>query len=340
MRTVVDVAGVACLAVLGAIFVIHGPIESTLLLPKPGTVLVGGMVFFSCVCGMVVAVARTSNEGAVADGPEFDSEGKDLERRIAERTEKLREKVVELEKARAAAVEASTAKSQFLATMSHELRTPLNAILGFSEVIEREMYGAAGDKRYTEYAHHIHVSGSHLLSLIRDILDLSKIEAGKMELQCEALCVADIVTEACQLSNADRNHALRVNLPDNLRAISADRRAVKQMLLNLLSNAMKFTPPGQSIIVTATSRTDRGVTIAVADSGIGIAKDDIPRALAAYSQVDNAQTRQHEGTGLGLPIVSALMKLHGGALTLESDVGMGTTVSLHFPPAVALAQAA
>ncbi len=340
MRTVIDVAGFACLAVLGAIYVTHGPNETALLLPKPGAVLVGALVFFSCVCGMIVAVAHTSNEHATADGPRFDSEGEDLERRIAERTAKLRDKVVELEKARAAAVEASTAKSRFLATMSHELRTPLNAILGFSEVIEREMYGAAGDRRYPEYAHHIHVSGSHLLSLIRDILDLSKIEAGKMELQCEALCVADVVTEACQLSNADRNHSLQIHLDDKLHAISADRRAAKQMLLNLLSNAMKFTPPGRSIIVTATSRADRGVTIAVADSGIGIAAADIPKALADYSQVDNAETRRHDGTGLGLPIVNALMKLHGGSLTLESEVGMGTTVSLHFPPAVALAQAA
>jgi signal transduction histidine kinase len=216
----------------------------------------------------------------------------------------------------------------------------LNAILGFSEVIEREMYGAAGDKRYPEYAHHIHVSGSHLLSLIRDILDLSKIEAGKMELSCEAVDVADLVADACRLTNAERNHAVCVQVAHDLPAISVDPRAAKQMLLNLLSNAMKFTPPGRSIIVTAASRADGGVTIAVSDNGIGIAKEDIPKALAAYSQVDNAQTRSHDGTGLGLPIVNALMKLHGGSLTLESEVGKGTTVSLHFPPAVVLAQAA
>jgi two-component system cell cycle sensor histidine kinase PleC len=224
--------------------------------------------------------------------------------------------------------------------MSHELRTPLNAILGFSEVIEREMYGAAGDKRYPEYAHHIHESGSHLLSLIRDILDLSKIEAGKMELKCEAVDVAELVAEACRLTNAERNHAVCMHVAHDLPTISADPRAAKQMLLNLLSNAMKFTPPGRSITVTAMCRADRGVTIAVADNGIGIAKEDIPKALAAYSQVENAQTRSHDGTGLGLPIVNALMKLHGGTLTLESEVGQGTTVSLDFPPAVALARAA
>ncbi len=340
MRTHIDAAGFACLALLGALTVVHGPNEVALLLPQPGAVLMGGVVFFSCVCGMIVVHLRATKEEALIDGPKFDAEGEDLERLIADRTRKLREKVVELEKARAAAIEASTAKSRFLATMSHELRTPLNAILGFSEVIEREMYGAAGDKRYPEYAHHIHESGSHLLSLIRDILDLSKIEAGKMELSCEAVDVADLVAEACRLTNAERNHAVCVHVMHDLPPINADPRAARQMLLNLLSNAMKFTPPGRSIIVTAASRADRGVTIAVADHGIGIAKEDIPKALAAYSQVDNAHTRSHDGTGLGLPIVAALMKLHGGSFALESEVGQGTTASLHFPPAVMLARAA
>ncbi len=340
MRILIDVAGFCCLAVLGVIAAAHGPSEAALLLPQPGAVLVGALVFISCVCGMIVAHVRTTNEHAAAGGPVFDAVGEDLERLIAERTQFLRAKVVELEKARAAAIEASKAKSRFLATMSHELRTPLNAILGFSEVIEREMYGTAGDKRYPEYAHHIHVSGSHLLSLIRDILDLSKIEAGKMEVQCEMLDVAALIKEARELSNADRNHTVSVRLADRLPAISADPRAAKQMLLNLLSNAMKFTPPGRSIVVSAVVRADRGVTISVADSGIGIAKEDIPKALAVYSQVDNVETRRHDGTGLGLPIVNALMKMHGGSLDLESELGKGTTVSLHFPSAVPVAAAA
>jgi signal transduction histidine kinase len=287
-----------------------------------------------------VSCVRMGSERAQAGGPVFDPQGEELERRIAERTRLLREKVVELETARAAAVEASKAKSRFLATMSHELRTPLNAILGFSEVIEREMYGAAGDKRYPEYARHIHDSGAHLLSLIRDILDLSKIEAGKMELQCEPLDIAALVDEARQLSNADRNHTLRVEVAEQLPAVFADRRAAKQMLLNLLSNAMKFTPPGRSIVVRAVARADRGVTLSVADHGIGMAKADIPKALAAYAQVDNAETRRHDGAGLGLPIVQALMKMHGGSLELESELGKGTTVSLHFPVAAPVAVAA
>ena len=340
MRTLIDLAGIGCLAALGLVSVMHGPETAAGLLPKPGTVMVGLLVFLSCACGMMVACARMDSERAETFGPSFDAAGADLERRIAERTRLLREKVVELEKARAAAVEASRAKSRFLATMSHELRTPLNAILGFSEVIEREMYGSAGDKRYPEYARHIHDSGAHLLSLIRDILDLSKIEAGKMELQYEQLDLAAFVDEVSQLSNANRNHTLRVELPDGLPVVSADRRAAKQMLLNLLSNAMKFTPPGRSIVVRAFVRADCGVTLSVTDHGIGIAKEDIPKALAAYAQVDNAETRRHDGTGLGLPIVNALMKMHGGSLELESELGQGTTASLHFPVAAPVAAAA
>lgn len=340
MRYFIDLAGIGCLAALGLVSVVSGPEVAAGLLPKPGAVLVGLLVFFSCACGMMVACARMGNEQANALGQLLDTDGADLERQVAEHTRMLREKVVELEKARAAAVEASKAKSRFIATMSHELRTPLNAILGFSEVIEREMYGSAGDKRYPEYARHIHDSGAHLLSLIRDILDLSKIEAGKMELQCEPLDVAALVEEVRQLSNADRNHALRVDIADGLPGVFADRRAAKQMLLNLLSNAMKFTPPGRTISVRSFLRADRGVTISVADHGIGIAKEDIPKALAAYSQVDNAETRRFDGTGLGLPIVKALMTMHGGTLELESEVGKGTTVSLHFPVAAPVAAAA
>jgi two-component system cell cycle sensor histidine kinase PleC len=161
-----------------------------------------------------------------------------------------------------------------------------------------------------------------------------------MEVQCEMVDVAALIRQARELSNADRNHTVSVRMADRLPAISADPRAAKQMLLNLLSNAMKFTPPGRSIVVSAVVRADRGVTISVADSGIGIAKEDIPKALAAYSQVDNVETRRHDGTGLGLPIVSALMKMHGGSLDLESELGKGTTVSLHFPTAVPVAAAA
>jgi two-component system cell cycle sensor histidine kinase PleC len=303
------------------------------LMPSSHAIAVGLLVFFSCASGILLV------HGEMRLGGGCGSIAGDIERLIADRTRALSERVRELEAARAAAVEANAAKSRFLATMSHELRTPLNAILGFSEIIEREIYGNAGDRRYPEYARHIHDSGEHLLSLIGDVLDLSKIEAGKMELHREPLCVRELIGEVRRLSNADQSHALAVRVGDALPRLDADHRAAKQMLLNLLSNAMKFTPAGGSIVVDVTLRDDEGLTIAVRDSGIGIAKEDIPKALAAYSQVPNDETRRHDGTGLGLPIVNALMRLHGGSLELESEVGVGTTVSLHFPAAAPVAAA-
>ena len=327
MRLGLTLAGVLLLSIVGLLSVIHG----SAVLPQGSAMIVGVIVFCSCITGMLVAQIYTRYERAEETAGELRQANCDLELLVTERTQCLSEKVVELEHARAAAVEANAAKSRFLATMSHELRTPLNAILGFSEIIEAQMYGPAGDLRYVDYAKHIHHSGAHLLSLIREILDLSKIEAGKMELHCEAIAVKDLVEEARELSRADANHALTLKIEDGLPTLYADRRATLQMMLNLLSNAVKFTPKGKAIAASATMRADGGMTLAVRDSGCGIAKEDIPRALAVYSQVDNPHVRRHDGTGLGLPIVQALVKLHGGIFELESEVGRGTTVSLHFP---------
>lgn len=337
MRNGLKFIGLVCMtvSVLALMPSANGAVGLAGLVPSMNEILFGALIFFSCASGILLVHVQMRCEQTGGD-----ILGGDIERLVADRTRWLGEKIAELEKARAAAVEANKAKSRFLATMSHELRTPLNAILGFSEVIEREMYGKAGDSRYTEYAHHIHVSGAHLLSLIRDILDLSKIEAGKMELDCEPICVQDLIAEAVQLSNADRNHGVSISVPCALPAVAADRRAAKQMLMNLLSNAMKFSPPGRSIEVSARLRGDGGVTLAVRDHGIGMAAADIPKALAAYTQVANRETRRHDGTGLGLPIVQALMKLHGGSLELESELGKGTTVSLHFPASAPVAAAA
>ncbi len=327
MRLGVTLAGVVILCVLGLVSVIHG----SNVLPQGSATVVGALVFCSCVTGMMVAHIYTSYERAQRTAVQLQKANIDLELLVTERTQRLSEKVVELENARAEAVEANAAKSRFLANMSHELRTPLNAILGFSEMIQHQIYGPAGDARYLEYARHIHNSGSHLLSLIREILDLSKIEAGKMELCCEAFDIEGLVDEARKLSRGDANHVLTVFVEDGLPALFADKRATLQMMLNLLSNAVKFTPRGGAIAATAVARTDGGITLSVRDSGIGIAKADIPKALAVYSQVDCPEVRKHDGTGLGLPIVQALMKLHGGTLDLESEAGQGTSVSLHFP---------
>ncbi|MCE9522853.1 MAG: hypothetical protein K8S25_10530 [Alphaproteobacteria bacterium] len=333
MRFGMILSGLLVLSVLGLISALHGPIADQGFWLRPGSLVVGSLVFIACLTGMMVAHLHVSSEQAERAAKELTKANVDLELLVGERTQCLSEKVVELEQARAEAVDANAAKSRFLATMSHELRTPLNAILGFSELIEREMYGPAGDPRYVDYAQHIHQSGSHLLSLIGDILDLSKVEAGKMELYCEAIDVREIIEEAQRLAGkrVDAGHQLTVLIEDGLPRLNADRRALLQMLLNLLSNAMKFTPRTGAIAVTAGLRLDGGVTLTVRDTGVGIAAADIPRALAVYSQVVDPAVRKREGTGLGLPIVNALVKLHGGSLQLESEVGIGTTISLRFP---------
>jgi two-component system, cell cycle sensor histidine kinase PleC len=333
MRLSFILAGVLVLTVLGMISALHGPIAEFAWPPPPGAVIVGVLVFCSCFTGMMVVHLSVAHERAAHAATTLARTNGDLEWLIGERTQTLQEKVAELERARADAVEANAAKSRFLATMSHELRTPLNAILGFSELIQREFYGPAGDTRYVDYAQHIHQSGAHLLSLIGDILDLSKIEAGKMELHCEPLNVGDVVEQARQLAGQrnDCGLAIDVVVEDGLPALNADHRATVQMVLNLLSNAIKFTPPSGAIFVSARLLADGGVCINVRDTGVGIAQEDIPKALADYSQVRNLHVRPQQGTGLGLPIVNKLMEMHGGMLQLESEPGQGTSVSLLFP---------
>jgi signal transduction histidine kinase len=274
----------------------------------------------------------------------------DLEAAVAERTHDLRLKIDELnasqaalEQARKDAVAANVAKSRFIATMSHELRTPLNSILGFSEIIQQQTMGPVGDKRYIDYAAHIHSSGTHLLSLIGDVLDISKIEAGKMELHKELLDVAELCDTALRHAATRERYAadtVTKEFGEDLPPVNADQRAVLQMVINLLSNALKFTPPNGRIVLSARLRDDGGVSIEVADSGIGMDPNDIPKALSVYSQVDDGKARRHDGTGLGLPIVKALIELHGGALAMTSEKGKGTTVRLDFPPADKAAKAA
>ena len=246
--------------------------------------------------------------------------------------------------ARDQAQAANVAKSRFLATMSHELRTPLNAILGFSEIIARETFGSCNNRQYVDYAQVIHESGAHLLSLINDILDLSKIEAGKLELHPEPNDLREVLDEAIRLVGTKRDTKKgptpTVIVAPGLPLLTADRRALVQMIVNLVSNAIKFTPAGGAVSVTAQHNTTGGIEIRVADTGIGIAAKDIDKALAPFSQVDDGDTRRQEGTGLGLPIVKSLIELHGGTLTLESTVGQGTTATLSFPAGTAATAAA
>ena len=239
-----------------------------------------------------------------------------------------------LRAARRHAEMANRAKTEFLATVSHELRTPLNAILGFSEIIKSELLGPIGTPRYHDYARDIHESGSHLLQVINDILDISKVEAGKLELSEEEVTVSDIIEKSVRLIMERTENAglsVTVEVDPHLPFLHVDERLVKQSLINLLSNAVKFTPNGGRIMVHAFSQRDGAIAISIADTGIGIAKEDIPRILAPFGQVDSSLSRKYEGTGLGLPLVKSFIDLHGGSLEIQSEIGVGTTVTIRFP---------
>jgi len=238
----------------------------------------------------------------------------------------------ETEKVRAEA--ANQAKSEFLANMSHELRTPLNAINGFSEIMLTEMFGPLGDTRYRGYAQDILNSGQHLLALINDIMDMSKIEAGKMRLNFEPVGLDELVDEAARLV---RNRAEAAGLSLTLEAaaaapqIEADQRALKQVLLNLLSNAVKFTPRGGHVSVSVEAAGAETVRISVRDTGIGIAPEDLTRLGRPFEQIESQHAKTQQGTGLGLALSKALVELHGGELGIESAPGKGTTVSFSLP---------
>jgi len=228
---------------------------------------------------------------------------------------------------------ANRTKTEFLANMSHELRTPLNAILGFSEMIENQMLGPINAK-YVGYAHDIHRSGEHLLELVNDVLDLAKLEAGKLEIREADLSLTDLIEE-CFVYVRGRADAGRVRLvhePATTTAtLRADARAVKQVLLNFLSNAIKFTPENGRVTARVFADADGGLCLSVSDTGIGMTAKDIEVALAPFGQVDSRIARKHKGTGLGLPICKSLMELHGGELLVRSEPNVGTTLIARFP---------
>lgn len=237
--------------------------------------------------------------------------------------------------AKEAAEAASRAKSDFLANMSHELRTPLNAILGFSEVIRSEVLGEIGVGKYREYADDIHKSGEHLLDIISDILDVARIDAGRSNLEEEAVAIDDLVKSCLTLVRErieEKGLTIGIAVTPDLQPIRCDRRKMKQIIINLLSNAAKFTEPGGTIDVAAIIDNESGdAVIEVRDTGVGIPAEDIPRVLEPFTQIGSSMTRQHEGAGLGLPLVRKLTELHGGHVEIESAPGEGTMVRVWLP---------
>lgn len=247
----------------------------------------------------------------------------------------LEEATTNSDEARRRAEEASLAKSKFLATMSHELRTPLNAILGFSEVMKEELFGAHVVAAYKDYSNDIHNSGQHLLGLINEILDLSRVEAGRYELREDAISLAHVVEDCRHLVSLraeKRGVAIRQAIETQLPRLWADERAVRQVALNLLTNAIKFTPSGGTITVKVGWTAGGGQYLSIRDTGAGIPAEEIPIVLSSFGRGSSALKNADEGSGLGLPIVKGLVELHGGSFTLRSEVRIGTEVIVIFPP--------
>lgn len=253
-----------------------------------------------------------------------------LEDQSAELTAMTRD----LRRARDQATHANRTKSEFLAHMAHELRSPLNAIIGFSEVMHAQLFGPVSPPRYREYIEDIHVSGRHLLAVINDVLDLSKAESGTIELQEAEVCPNAMITDILRLvrERARAKHLrLKTETADDAPYIRADERLLKQILLNLITNAVKFTPEKGTVTVGYHIDTTGEIAFQVTDTGVGIAPDEIPKVLEAYGQAETARVKSDEGTGLGLPLAKSMTELHGGTLTIRSLIGEGTTITVRLP---------
>jgi signal transduction histidine kinase len=248
--------------------------------------------------------------------------------------------VRDLSSARDAAEQASRIKSQFLANMSHELRTPLNAIIGFSDIVRSQLFGPLDNLRYADYLSDIHRSGHHLLRLVNDILDISKLEAGAMEISDGVVDLRDVIADSINLLRpqaAANGVSLAIDVAAELPRLCADELRLKQVVVNLLSNAVKFSRRGGNVVLAAHLGASGDLVVAVRDSGIGMDDADIGIALQPFRQVEHALSRSHEGTGLGLPLAKALIEKHGGRLHLASERDVGTTVTLTLPASRLLA---
>lgn len=308
-----------------------------ILAPDTLAVAIAAIAALILGLGMVMAVVdHHLAERAAGEAQRLRAYISELEATKTDLEQSLHDRAVALTKADAA----SRSKSAFLAAMSHELRTPLNAIIGFSEMMACQAFGPLGSPQYQNYASDIRDSGKHLLSLISDILDLSRLEAGKANLREEPIHIDAVVSDCLRMIERQAEKAgvrLIQDTPSELPRVLADERRIKQVLLNLLSNAVKFTPTGGRVTVAA-GRKDEGLYIAVADTGVGIAPADMTRAFESFGQIDSSVARHHQGAGLGLPLSRQLMELHDGRLELFSTVSVGTIATMVFPPSRVLAR--
>jgi two-component system cell cycle sensor histidine kinase PleC len=299
-----------------------------------------------------ISERRTKDGGYVSVGTDI-TRIKEHEQKLVDNDLRLRATVIDLKRSQTAlerqaveladlaekyseektrAEEANQTKSKFLANMSHELRTPLNAIIGFSEIMESGMFGTLGSEKYQEYCHDILTSGHYLLEVINDILDMSKIEAGRMKLDMEPLDLSKTLAESLRVVSGradDKNLMLDADI-EGTTSVVADRRAIKQIIVNLLSNAVKFTPDGGKVIVRSRVLSD-SIMLMIADTGIGIAPQSLARLGRPFEQVESQLTKTYHGSGLGLAIARSLTNLHGGSMRLRSKLGTGTVVCVVLP---------
>ncbi|WP_119390674.1 sensor histidine kinase [Taklimakanibacter lacteus] len=300
--------------------------ESGYLYAGLGALAIGCQIFF-------VLLARKLQETA-RDMLIFKAQKEELVSRLVVERDRAEAAKADAEREKQRAEEASKAKSQFLATMSHELRTPLNAILGFSEIISREMFGRHEVSAYKTYADDIHNSGSYLLSLVNDILDLTRIEAGRRDVRDEPLVIGDTLEDVrnfVAFRLKERAQTLVFDIPPMLPKVMADRRAVRQIWINLLSNAAKFSPNGSEITVRAAYRETGEIAVSFIDNGPGMPEEEIETAMQAFARGSLAVKKAVDGAGLGLPIVKGLITMHDGRFELRSKPGQGTEATVVFP---------